>query len=72
MTKKQATARAISWRRALLDGRVVKFFDGATLTAYPSALEAEGAAANANGVVIVLTDAQRAENEAYIARYASA
>jgi hypothetical protein len=70
MTKKQATARAISWRHALLDGRVVKFFDGAMLKAYPSSVEARAAAATAHGVVIVLTDAQRAENEAYIARYA--
>lgn len=70
MTKRQATARSVSWRRALLDGRVVKFFDGATLVAYPSALEAQGAATTAKGVVIVLNEAQRAENEAYILRYA--
>ena len=40
-TKKRAAARAVNWRKALREGRVVRYLDGQSLKAFPTAEAAQ-------------------------------
>lgn len=57
MTKKQARERKAEWQRALAEGRVVKFDNGLTFTAYMTqaqALAAQDAARQAGRAASVV------------------
>jgi len=54
MTKKEAIARKQAWSKALVEGRVVRFFDGLTFRSYPTIEAAKAAVLTCEGAEIVV------------------
>ena len=52
-TKKEAIERKVAWNRALIEGRVVRYNDGLTMTSYSTKEKAEAAARELEGAELV-------------------